>query len=85
MKDIANEELINNIYITLSKINIDAIIDSSYLKKYLINKNSLFPTIISTERPDVCSMALLEGKIVILVDNSPYALILPCFFIDFFH
>ena len=85
MKNIVNVDLINNVYIVLSKINIDGIIDSSYLKKYLINKNSLFPTIISTERPDVCSMALLEGKVVILVDNSPYALILPCFFIDFFH
>ena len=85
MKDIVNKELVNNIYDSLSKIDIDGIIDSSYLKKYLINKNSLFPTIISTERPDVCSMALLEGKVVILVDNSPYALILPCFFIDFFH
>ena len=30
-------------------------------------------------------MALLEGKVVLLVDNSPYALILPCFFFDFFH
>ena len=38
-----------------------------------------------TERPDNTMMALLEGKIVLLVDNSPYALILPCFFFDFFH
>ena len=38
-----------------------------------------------SERPDKSSMALLEGKVVILVDMSPYALILPSFFIDFFH
>ena len=38
-----------------------------------------------SERPDKSCMALLEGKIVILVDTSPYALILPSFFIDFFH
>ncbi len=85
LNGIVDESLVNNIFSTLKNINIDGIIDSSYLKKYLINKNSLFPTILSTIRPDLCSMALLEGKIVILVDNSPYALILPCFFIDFFH
>ena len=45
----------------------------------------MFPTIIQKERPDKCSMALLEGKIIILVDNSPYALILPSLFLDFFH
>jgi hypothetical protein len=69
----------------LDKIDIDGIIDSSYLKKSLETKFNLFPTIITTERPDKCSMALLEGKIVIIVDNSPYSLILPSLFLDFFH
>lgn len=69
----------------LEKINIDGIIDASYLKDYLSNPKNLFPTIVSTERVDVASQALLEGKILILTDNSPYGLILPSFFIDFFH
>ena len=69
----------------IQEINIDGIIDSSYLKKYLTKSKSLFPTIKSTERPDVVSQALLEGKIVIIVDNSPNILILPSFFIDYFH
>ena len=85
INSIVSNDLVNDIYNKLSKINIDAILDSSYLKRYLTNKNSIFPTIMSTERPDVVSQALLEGKCVILVDNSPYALIMPCFFIDFFH
>ena len=78
-------DLVNHIKKNLDKIDIDGIIDSSYLKNSLENRFNLFPTLIVTERPDKCSMALLEGKIVILVDNSPYALILPSFFIDFFH
>ena len=82
---IVKKDLVNHIKKKLNKINIDGIIDSSYLKNSLENKFNLFPTLIMTERPDKCSMALLEGKIVILVDNSPYALILPSFFIDFFH
>ena len=82
---IVKKDLVNHVRKKLNKINIDGIIDSSYLKSSLENNFNLFPTLIATERPDKCSMALLEGKIIILVDNSPYALILPSFFIDFFH
>ena len=69
----------------LKQINIDGIIDSSYIKDYLSDSKSLFPTIKATERPDLVSQALLEGKVIIIVDNSPDVLILPSFFIDFFH
>ena len=85
MKNIAKKEIIKGIKDHLNKIDIDGIIDSSYLKRSLEKKNVLFPTITLTERPDKSSMALLEGKVVIISDMSPYALILPSFFIDFFH
>lgn len=85
IKDIANKDLIEKVTSRLEKIDTDGIIDSGYLKKYLVEKNSIFPTIVTTERPDVVSMALLEGKCCIVVDNSPYVLIMPCFFIDLFH
>ena len=82
---IVKKDLVNHVKKRLNKIDIDGIIDSSYLRNSLEEKHNLFPTLVMTERPDRCSMALLEGKIVILVDNSPYAIILPSFFIDFFH
>lgn len=84
MNNIASNKLVKEIQNKLNNINIDGIIDSSYIKKYL-DTNKLFPTIIQTERPDKASIALLEGKCIILVENSPYALILPSFFLDFFH
>ncbi len=83
---VVNYNIVANIKEKLNNINIDSIIDSSYLKDVLEdNNNSFFPTIMSTERPDKASMALLEGKVVIIVDTSSYVLILPNFFIDFFH
>jgi len=82
---ICSTKLVKKIENSLKKIDIDGIIDSSYLKNSLENKKKLFPTIMMSERPDKSSMALLEGKVVILVDTSPYALILPSFFFDFFH
>ena len=82
---ICNKKLVKNVIKKIKSINIDGIIDSGYLRSYLEYNKSLFPTIIMTERPDRSSMALLEGKIVIITDCSPYVIILPNFFIDYFH
>ncbi len=85
LKNITNMQLVVDIKKQIKKINIDGLIDSSYVKRNLEKKGQLFPTIVGTERPDKAIMQLLEGKVIILVDNSPYALIIPNFFIDFFH
>ena len=85
VKGIVKEELVQKVYNQLKRISIDGIIDSSYLKSYLEGDHTLFPTVMMSERPDRASMALLEGKVVILTDLSPYALILPSFFLDYFH
>ena len=85
MNNIVKKHIPRQIKKAIEKINIDGIIDSSYLKRVLEKNNTFFPTIITTERPDKTCMALLEGKVVVLVDMSPYVLILPSFFIDFFH
>lgn len=84
MNNIVDKKLIEDVTNKLNKINIDGIIDSAYLKDSL-ESDSLFPTISLTERSDKACMALLEGKIVIMVDTSSYVLILPNFFIDYFH
>lgn len=85
IKSIAKRKIITDTNQKLKNINIDGIIDSGYLKKYLNNSKSFFPSVKETERPDVACLALLEGKILILVDNSPNVLILPSFFVDYFH
>ena len=84
MENITNKKLVKSILDKLNKIDIDGIIDVSYLK-YSLENNNIFPTIMMSERPDKCSMALLEGKVVIISENSCYGLILPTLFIDHFH
>ena len=84
MENITNKKLVKSILDKLNKIDIDGIIDVSYLK-YSLENNNIFPTIMMSERPDKCSMALLEGKVVIISENSCYGLILPTLFIDYFH
>ena len=67
-------------------MDVDGLIDSGPIRDYLSKKNkSVFPKIISTERPDLCTQAILNGKIVIIVENSPFALIIPGLLVDIFH
>ena len=83
-EDICEEDLVQNIMEELNKIDVDGILDSGNIMEYLSLENKThFPTIIKTERPDNTTKALLERKVVILVDTSPFALIVPSFFSDF--
>lgn len=84
MSNIAKKELVDLLKEKISKINIDGILDINYIQEYIEEKNeSDFPVSINTERPDIVSYYLLQGRIALLVDNSPFVLILPAFFEDF--
>lgn len=86
IKDIADNNKIKILQNRLKKINIDGIIDSGYIREYLTKNNtSSFPEFRSTERPDVAASELLEGKILIMVENTPQILVTPGLFIDFLH
>ncbi|HEY8890947.1 MAG TPA: spore germination protein [Clostridium sp.] len=76
--DIVNKEVLNELLQRVDKINIDAVLDSAYIEQLIEdNKYSPFPQIQSTERPDVVAAALYEGRVALLVDNSPFAIIVP--------
>ena len=81
--DIIKKELLDKVRDKINQINIDGIIDIEVLMQFMSDTNSPMPTILKSERPDRVAQALLEGKIVLIADNSPYALILPAFFSDF--
>ncbi len=85
IEGIVKEGLVSDIKSKLESIDIDGIIDISYLKNNIEVHNNFLPTVMTTERPDKVSMALLEGKVGIMADLSPYMLIVPSFFTDFFH
>lgn len=76
--DIVNKEVLEELHKRIDKINIDAILDSGYVEQFIEdNKMSPFPQTQNTERPDVTAAALYEGRVAILVDNSPFAIIVP--------
>ena len=85
IKDIVDEKVLEETKKRLNKIDIDAILDSGYVSQLIEDDPwSVFPQIQSTERPDVVAAALYEGRVGILVDNSPFALIVPATLPQFF-
>lgn len=84
MKNIANEDLVNEVRFRLSNIDIDSIINSGTIEQLIQDSSSiLFPQTFATERCDRACNNILEGRVVILVNGNPYALIVPAILIDF--
>ncbi len=76
--------LVDEVKSRLSRINVDAILGSGHLEEYIEdNPFSPFPQMGVTERPDKVSFALLEGQVAVVVDNTPFVLIMPITFHQF--
>ncbi|WP_144553966.1 spore germination protein [Bacillus sp. X1(2014)] len=83
---IANRKVVQEVHDRLDRIEIDGILESGYIEELIQDTTySPFPTIYNSERPDVISAELLEGKVAILVDGSPNVLIVPALFVSFLH
>lgn len=84
IETLVNDSLLVELRERLNRIKVDSILASSYIEEFIEDApNSIFPQIEHTERPDKACSAILEGRIVILVDNSPFALIVPTVFWNF--
>lgn len=70
----------------LADIKIDAVFGADYLGGFLdTRRKTLFSMVHVTQRPDVFCAKLTEGKVCILVDGTPFALVLPFLFVENFH
>ncbi|WP_240627284.1 spore germination protein [Thermoflavimicrobium daqui] len=81
IKDLVNPELLSEVKKRIEKIEIDDLPESGYVEE-LIKDNYLspFPQVQNTERPDRVVGALLEGRVAILLDGTPFVLIVPVTF-----
>ena len=78
LEDVAKPEIVNEVKERLKQIDIDAIIDSYYIESFLEGeKIKFFRRVGNTEKPDVFSSKILEGRVGLLVDGSPIALTVP--------
>lgn len=84
MQNIANGDLVAEVKYRINNLKLDSLLSSGQLEQLISDNNALgLPKSISTERPDNAVQHLLEGRVVVLVNGSPYALILPSIMIDF--
>ncbi|MEK4485866.1 spore germination protein [Psychrobacillus sp. FSL H8-0484] len=82
---IANDKIVKEVRLRLDRINIDGILESGNIEELIQDSPySPFSTVYNTERPDVVAAALLEGRIAILIDGTPFVLIVPALFVQFF-
>lgn len=85
LEGVVKEELLKEVKKRLNDIEAVSIIDSGQIEEFITDKAiTLFPTTYNTERPDLLTLHILEGKVAILVDGTPFALSVPAFFSDFF-
>lgn len=85
LDDIAENSLVNEIIKKIDNLDLDYVLDSSFISQSIISSNNVFPLAETSERPDLICMSLLEGKVCLIVENSPFAIIIPTFFVDLFH
>lgn len=85
MQGTVSEELLRRVKSRLRGVNMDVLLDSGYLKPFLEPKRpSMFDGVGCTERPDIVCAKLREGRIAVLVDGTPFALIVPFLFSEHF-
>lgn len=78
VRGIADENVVKTICEKISKIDVDGVVDSAYVLSFIqTRKNSFFLQAGTSEKPDVVSAKLLEGRIAIVVDGSPIVVTLP--------
>ena len=82
IQDIANPDYLNRIK-QLKKIEVDGILESGYIQKYLSDRKKIFPQVGTSERSDTVVGKLLDGKVAVIVNGSNFVLIAPRTFLEF--
>ncbi|OON94790.1 MAG: hypothetical protein ATN33_03975 [Epulopiscium sp. Nele67-Bin001] len=85
IEDIVKPRVVDDIKSKLDKYEIDGVFDSGYVEQLIEDSwKSPFPQTQATERPDKVAASLMEGKVAVVVDTSPFVLILPTTLNSFF-
>lgn len=85
LEGVASDETVKEVRYRISNLRVDSILESGYIEEYIEDAPfSPFPTVGNTEKPDVVAGRLLEGRIAVVVDGTPFVLTVPMLFIESF-
>lgn len=80
----APEELIQNVRDKVQGLDLRFILDTNYIEDALKNQKSFFDTVGYTEKPDEVCAKVLEGRVAVIVDGTPFVITVPYFFLENF-
>lgn len=85
MTDCVSGKMLDKVRTRLQSLRLDVVLESGYLEPFLEDRPlSLFSGVGTTERPDTLCAKICEGRIAVLVDGTPFALIVPYLFNEHF-
>lgn len=87
LEGVAQKGIVEEVKGRISRIHIDGILESLYIEEFIEDPQGYtpFPTVFSTERPDRISAGLLEGRVAIITEGTPFALLVPSTFSMFLY
>lgn len=85
MDGIADQDMVLNLISRLKSISVDRVLEGEYLEESLTEKKqfTIFPIFYNSDRPDSIAAGVMDGKIAIFVDGTPFVILAPAVFVDF--
>ena len=85
LQGVANPKVVEEVKYRIGHLEVDSILESGYIEEYIEDAPfSIFSTIGTSEKPDVVAAQILEGRVAIVVDGTPFVLTAPMLFIESF-
>lgn len=83
IKGVVNPKIVDEVKKRLGRIDIDGVLESGYIEEFIEDAPfSVFPTVGNTEKPDKVAAQLLEGRVAIFTDGTPFVLTVPYLFME---
>jgi len=84
LKGVATESVLKEVRKRIKRIDVDSILESGQLEELIQDETyTPFPTVYNSERPDGIAGGILEGRVAIIVDGTPFVLLVPALFVQF--
>ncbi|WP_027625806.1 spore germination protein [Clostridium lundense] len=84
IENVAQTDLVERIRNKLKDMQLEFILDINYIEEQFKEKGTFFDTIGYSEKPDIVASKILEGRVAIIVDGTPFVITMPYFFIENF-
>ncbi|MEA5059162.1 MAG: spore germination protein [Candidatus Pelethousia sp.] len=85
LKDVANPKVVETVKYRIGSLDVESILETGYIEEYIEDAPfSPFATIGYSEKPDVVAAKILEGRVAIVVDGTPFVLTAPMLFVESF-